>query len=134
KYRSISPQHEPGDQRVVRVDREQVLAGAVGRAGDLGDDGGTSAGVDGVEHGRGEGGADDGVVPQHGAGGQAAVGGQDREPGAGARAARGPVDLAVGEDRHVALVHQAGGVAEFVEPDGAVDAVQARVGRVDGVR
>ena len=38
-----SPQHEPRDQRVVRVDREQVLAGAVRRSGDLGDDGRTSA-------------------------------------------------------------------------------------------
>src|SRR5215472_14526471 len=133
KYGAISPQHEPGDQRVVRVDREQVFTGAVRRSGDLGDNGGTSAGVDGAEHGPGERAADDGVVPQHGAGGQAAVGGEDREPGAGARAAWGPVDLAVGEDRHVALAHQALGAAEFVEPDGAVDAAQARVGRVYGV-
>src|SRR5262245_48168043 len=86
-----SPQHEPWDQWVVWVDREQVITGAVRRSGDLGDDGGTSAGVDGVEHGCGERAADDGVVPQHGAGGQAAAGGQGREPGAGARAARRPV-------------------------------------------
>ena len=33
----------------MRVDREQVLAGAVRRSGDLGDDGGTSVGVDGAE-------------------------------------------------------------------------------------
>ena len=72
-------------------------------------------------------------MPQHRARGQPAVGGENREPGAGARAARGAVDLAVGEDGHVALVHLPGVVAQVVEPDGAVDAVQPRVGRVHGV-
>jgi hypothetical protein len=117
----------------VRVDREHVLAGAVRHAGDLGNDGGMSVDVDGVEHGPGERAADDGVVQQRGAGGQPAIGGEDREPGAGARAARRPVDLAVGEDGHVALVHLPGGIAQVVDPDSAVDAVQAWVGRVYGM-
>ena len=122
-------QHESRDQRVVGVDREHVLASTVCRSGDLGDNGGAPAGVDGFQHGAGKRAADDGLVPQHSADGQPAVGSQDREPGAGARTAGGPVDLAVGEDGHVALVHLPVGVTEVVEPDGAVDAVQARVGR-----
>ena len=85
-------------------------------------------GIAGITQGLGksERAADDGVVPQHGAGGQAAAGGEDREPGAGARAARGPVDLAVGEDRHVALVKS----GELLVEDGAVDARQPLVGRM----
>ena len=38
-----------------------------------------------------------------------------------------------GEDGHVALVHLPGGVAEVVEPDGAVDAGQPAIGGVHGV-
>ena len=67
------------------------------------------------------------------AGREAAVGVQQRGPRAGARPARRAVDLAVGEDRHVALVRPGRGVAEVVVEDRPVDAGEPVVARVAGV-
>jgi hypothetical protein len=59
-----SPQHEPRQERIVGVDAEDVLPGAVSRPRDLRYDGGPAVDRHGFEHGPGEGGAHDRLVAE----------------------------------------------------------------------
>ncbi|GHI25839.1 hypothetical protein Shyd_72100 [Streptomyces hydrogenans] len=99
-------QEEPRSEGVVRVEREVRRAGAVGGAGDLGDEpvGGVASG-DGTA---GEDRAGDGLVGEDPALLQPTLVDEEGEPCGGARAARGAVDLAVGEDRDVPLARPFG--------------------------
>ena len=120
-----SPQHEPGAERVAGVEDEAVLAGAVGGATTSTTTASRPSSrttsltvaanaVPTIESWR-----------EDATGREAAVGVQQRDPRAGARPARRAVDLAVGEDGHVALVRPGRGVAEVVEDDRPVDAGEA---------
>ena len=77
-----------------------MLAGPKRRALDLGE----HSVADPLDHPRAERRADDRVVREHAVAVEPAVVGQQRQSAPSARTARRPVDLAVGEDRDVALV------------------------------
>src|SRR5690606_119493 len=70
---------------------------------------------------RAEAGADDRVVGQHLAVRQSAVGGEYGRACRRPRSARRTIDLAVGENRYVALMGAIGGVGEVFVQDGSVD-------------
>ena len=77
-------------------------------------------------------GSDDRIVGERLSGSQPPGFGQQRQPRPRARAARGPVDLAVGEDRDIALMRTVGSVAEVVVEDRAVHAAEPGIDRMPG--
>src|SRR5918999_2820110 len=119
-----SSQHEASPQRVAGIEDEAVLAGPERRALHLGEQPlrrlPDRAGLEAR--------ADDRLVPPRLPRVECAVGGQERRPRGSGRAGGGAVDLAVREDRHVAVVER----AELLVDDRPVDAGEAVVGGVAG--
>ncbi len=126
-----SAQDEAGNERVARVDGEDVLAGHIRHPRDLGNHGGSA--VDGTTRAPGS------ECPQwiHGSGSVPASSLPEACSAASRahvpRAARRAVDLAVGEYGDVALVQVPGVIAsEVIEDDRAVDAAQPGIGQNAG--
>src|ERR1700712_3003817 len=82
-----SAEHEPGAERVARVEGEGGRAGPVRHAPDLGDDRGTAFGGGGFGHPAQERGVDDRVVPQELPGGKPSRLGEQGDARGSSRAA-----------------------------------------------
>jgi hypothetical protein len=110
------------------IDGELAGTVPVGHAGHGGDDSVEAVYRCLARDGTDEPGPHDRVVHQVLSRFQGAAGGEDRHPRCGAGPTRRAVELAIGEDGHVALVEvSVTGLAELVEQDRPVDPVQPRV-------
>src|SRR5581483_12017190 len=125
-----SAQQEPQPELVLRLEHELVVAREVRRTLDLGDDGGNAGDLGLADDACPELAADDAAMDELVAGPEPSLGREQREPCRGAAAARRAVDLAVGEDGHVAL-HERRARALLLPEDHAVDVAQLGLDRVD---
>src|SRR5215210_3546432 len=123
------PQQEAGAEFVVVLEDEMVIAAAVRRALHLRDDPRSAADIDVAEDAASKLIADDAEVPQRVAARQLARGVAKREPRRRSTPARRAVDLAVGEDGHVALHVR----LLALEEDDAVEIAQLGFERVNDV-
>src|SRR6188768_440833 len=98
-----SPEEEAVPQRVVGVEREDMLAGSESASHDLREDGRDAGDLLLADHATGEDGAEDAQVYEIVATREPTRAVEEGEPGRGPAPARRAVDLAVREHGHVAL-------------------------------
>lgn len=108
-----------------------MVAGDVTATGDLGDDGGVAGDGGFTEHTAGEAGADDALMDVGLVEADFPSGMKPGEPGGGTGAAGRPIDLAVGEDGHVASVST---FSRQSSDDRTVDAVEVRFVGMDDIQ
>ena len=122
---------KPSPSGIVRVEREDVLAGAIGASLDLGDDRRDARDLGVADDAAAELGVDDAAVAKLVAARKPTRAVEEREPRRRSAAARRAVDLAVREHRDVALGQRA--LALLLPEDHAVDVAKLRLERVDDV-